>query len=95
MLSNVSWNAESLFLFNLLKMAKPRYLILVSFLWAFMILTSYSACPFVLFVQILWFYRPRQTSSLLALLQFYNEFAYPVAITPMVSFHLLNYPGKI
>ena len=83
------------FFLKYMKTAKLGYLTSVSFLWAIMILTSYSALPFVLFVQILWFYRSRRdikppriasilTMNLLTLL----------LLLPWFLFILFNYPGK-
>ena len=86
----------SLYLFmNYMKTTKFGYLIPVCFSWAIMILTSYSAIPFVFFVQILWFYRSKEniktsrTSPILAM----NLFTLLLLI-PWFLFVLLNYPGK-
>jgi len=83
------------FFLTYMKTAKLGYLILVSFLWAIMILTSYSACLFVLFVQILWFYWSREDirtpriSSILAI-----NLLTLLLLLPWFLFLLFNYPGK-
>ena len=83
------------FFLTYMKTAKLGYLILVSFLWAIMILTSYSACLFVLFVQILWFYWSREDirtpriSSFLAI-----NLLTLLLLLPWFLFLLFNYPGK-
>ena len=86
----------SLFLFmNYMKTAKLGYLISVSFLWAIMILTSYSAISFVVFVQILWFYRSRgdiknpRISSI-----FLMNLLSLLFLLPWFLFVLFNYSGK-
>jgi hypothetical protein len=86
----------SLYLFlNYLKTFKRRYLVFISLLWAMMVLTSYSAIPFVAIAQILWFYRPKDQikkprfSSILSLNMLMFTF-----LIPWVLFVLLNYPTK-
>jgi len=86
----------SLYLFmNYIKTTKLGYLISVSFFWAIMILTSYSAIPFVVFIQILWFYRSREDiknpriSSILAM-----NLLTLLLLLPWFLFVLLNYPAK-
>jgi 4-amino-4-deoxy-L-arabinose transferase-like glycosyltransferase len=86
----------SLYLFmNYMKTTKLGYLIAVSFFWAIMILTSYSAIPFAVFIQILWFYRSREDiknpriSSILAM-----NLLTLLLLLPWFLFLLLNYPGK-
>jgi hypothetical protein len=78
-----------------MKTAKIGFLISVSSLWAIMILTSYSAIPFVVFIQILWFYGSREDikspriSSILAI-----NLLTLFLLLPWFLFILLNYPGK-
>ena len=86
----------SLYLFmNYMKTAKLGYLISVSFFWAIMILTSYSAIPFVVFIQILWFYRSREDiknpriSSIFAM-----NLLTLLLLLPWFLFVLLNYPTQ-
>jgi 4-amino-4-deoxy-L-arabinose transferase-like glycosyltransferase len=75
--------------------SKFGYLATVSFSWAIMIYTSYSAIPFVFFVQILWFYRSSEgikrprISSILAM-----NLLTLLLLLPWFLFVLLNYPGK-
>ena len=82
-------------LMNYMKTKKLGYLIPASFLGAVMILTSYSAILFVVFIQILWFYRsgkefPRfRTSSILGM-----NLLTLLFLLPWFLFLLLNYPGK-
>jgi hypothetical protein len=78
-----------------MKTAKLGYLISVSFFWAIMILTSYSAIAFFVFIQILWFYRSRKdiknprTSSIFAI-----NLLTLLFLLPWFLFVLLNYPTK-
>ena len=82
-------------LMNYMRTMRLRYLIAVCFSWAVMILTSYSAIPFVFFVQILWFYRSREDiktariSSIFAM-----NLLTLLLLLPWFLFLLLNYPGK-
>jgi 4-amino-4-deoxy-L-arabinose transferase-like glycosyltransferase len=83
------------FFMNYLKSMKLGYLVAVCFSWAIMILTSYSAIPFLVFIQVLWFYRSRddirsrRISSILAM-----NLLTLLFLLPWFLFVLLNYPGK-
>jgi 4-amino-4-deoxy-L-arabinose transferase-like glycosyltransferase len=77
------------------KTTKFGYLIAVCFSWAIMVLTSYSAIPFLVFIQVLWFFRSREDirsphiSSILAM-----NLITLLLLLPWFLFVLLNYPGK-
>jgi 4-amino-4-deoxy-L-arabinose transferase-like glycosyltransferase len=83
------------FFMNYRKTTKFGYLIAVSFSWAIMILTSYSAITFVFFVQILWFYRSGEefTRSRISSIFWMNLFTF-LFLLPWFFFVLFNYPGK-
>jgi hypothetical protein len=86
----------SLYLFmSYMKTAKIGYLISVSFFWAIMFLTSYSAIPFVVFIQILWFYRSGEgVKSRLMSSIFLTNLLILLFILPWVLFIMFNYPTK-
>ncbi len=46
-----------------LKTTQKRYLVLVALSFALSFLTSYSSIPFILFSQLLWFYRPSEAAK--------------------------------
>jgi hypothetical protein len=46
-----------------LETARGKYLILVALLYAILFLTSYSSIPFIVFSQLLWFYRPTEETK--------------------------------
>jgi len=83
------------FFMNYTKTTKFVYLAAVCFCWVIMILTSYSAIPFVVFIQILWSYRARsgvkcsRISSILAM-----NLLTLLFLLPWFLFVLINYPGK-
>jgi 4-amino-4-deoxy-L-arabinose transferase-like glycosyltransferase len=77
------------------KTPKLGYLISVSFFWAIMILTSYSAIPFVIFIQILWFYRSREDIKKPHISSFYAmNLLTLLLLLPWLLFIVLNYPTK-
>ena len=84
------------FFMKYLKSARKGYLVLVAFLYAILFLTSYSSVPFIVFSQILWFYRPSEEakkpalSSLLTLNGFLLLFC-----LPWILFTAIHYKGQM
>jgi hypothetical protein len=84
------------FFMKYLKSARKGYLVLVAFLYAILFLTSYSSVPFIVFSQILWFYRPGEEvkkpsfSSFLTLNGFLLLFC-----LPWILFTAIHYRGQM
>ncbi len=88
--------ASLYFLSEHLKTSEKKYLILTALSYALLFHTSYSSIPFILFSQILWFYKfdnrrahPRLSSFLIQ-----NAFTL-LFILPWVVFVASNYKGQI
>jgi len=79
-----------------LRTSEKKYLILTALFYAFLFLSSYSSIPFILFSQVLWFYKlddHQKTHS-------FSSFLIQTGITllfilPWIIFNLLNYKGQI
>lgn len=83
------------FLMQHLKTSKRGYLFLVAVFFAILFYTSYSSIPFIIFSQILWFYRvnedhPRPSMSSVLIL---NGLFFLFCI-PWLLFVVLNYRGQ-
>ena len=78
-----------------LQTLKKRYLILAAFFSTTLFYTSYSAIPFIVFSQILWFYRIRVDSKKPALSSFliFNVIILLFSL-PWLIFLALNYHGQ-
>ncbi len=82
------------FFMHYLKTLRVGYLFLVAFCFAIMVLTSYSAIPFIAFCQILWFYQVKDDlkkppySSIVLMNLLILLFS-----LPWLLFVLLNYPA--
>jgi len=86
----------ALYLFmQYLKTSEKRYLFFVAFLFAILFYTSYSAIPFILFSQLLWFYNieeHRQRTSIFSF-SLLNGLFFLFCI-PWLLFVVLNYKGQ-
>ena len=82
--------ASLYFFMQHLKTSKKKYLILTALFYALLFHTSYSSIPFILFSQILWFYKldDRQKTSLF-LFFFDSNRVYPIVYPPLD--HSLSY----
>ena len=84
------------FLMRHLITSKKKYLLPVAFFYSLLFYTSYSSLPFIVFSQILWFYRPSEEakgptlSSFLTLNGLILVFCFP-----WIIFLTLNYKGQM
>ena len=88
--------ASLYFFIRHLKTLKKRYLFATAFFFAALFYTSYSSIPFIIFTQLLWFYRFREKDSKPA----FSSFLILVGSTlllclPWIIFVLLNYKGAV
>jgi len=83
------------FFMKYMETAKRGFLISLSFLWAIMILMSYSALPFIVFIQILWSYRSREGNNSSRIASFFLlNLLFLLFLLPWFLFVLFNYSGK-
>jgi hypothetical protein len=79
-----------------LKTSEKKYLILTALFYAFLFYTSYSSIPFILFSQLLWFYKldnPREAPSFFS---FLIQTAFTLLfILPWIIFVTANYKGQV
>jgi len=83
------------FFMKYLKTLHLRYLLPVAFFYAILFHTSYSAIPFIIFSQLLWFYRINEKSKFprFSSFLFLNGFTLLLCL-PWILFILLNYKGQ-
>jgi uncharacterized membrane protein len=88
--------ASLYFFMQHLRTSEKKYLILTPLFYAFLFFTSYSSIPFILFSQVLWFYKldDRQKSISFSVFLFQIGFTL-LFILPWTSFILSNYKGQI
>jgi hypothetical protein len=84
------------FFMKYLRSARKGYLVLVALLYAISFLTSYSSVPFIVFSQILWFYRPSEEAKEPGLSSFLtlNGFLF-VFCLPWILFTAMHYKGQV
>jgi hypothetical protein len=79
-----------------LKTLRKKYLILTALFYALLFHTSYSSIPFILFSQILWFYKLDEHQKTPLLSSFLIQTAFTLLfILPWITFLLSNYEGQI
>jgi len=84
------------FFMKYLRSASKGYLILVAFLYAISFLTNYSAIPFIVFSQILWFYRPNGEAKNPAFFPFLTLNGFLLFFSlPWIIFTALHYKGQM
>ena len=88
--------ASLYFFLEHLKTSKKKYLILTALSYALLFHTSYSSIPFILFSQILWFYKldNRRTPPSLSSFLIQTAFTF-LFILPWIAFVASNYKGQI
>jgi len=78
-----------------LKTSKTRYLFLVAAAYAILFHTSYSTIPFILFSQVLWFYRTDESPYKLRIRPLITlNGSFVLMFLPWVIFLLFNYRGQ-
>lgn len=88
--------ASLYFFIQHLKTSKKKYLIFTAFFYALLFYTSYSAVPFILFSQILWFYKLEEHQKTPPLSSFLILTALTLLfILPWITFVVSNYKGQI
>ena len=88
--------ASLYFFLEHLKTSKKKYLVLTAFCYALLFYTSYSSIPFILFSQILWFYKLDNRSTPPSLSSFLIQTALTLLfILPWIAFVASNYKGQI
>jgi len=79
-----------------LKTLKKKYLILTAFFYALLFYTSYSSIPFILFSQILWFYKLENRQDSPSFSFFLIQIAFTLLfILPWITFIVSNYKGQM
>ena len=79
-----------------LKTSKKKYLIFTALFYTLLFHTSYSSIPFILFSQILWFYKLDDRQSRPSCSSFLIQITFTLLfILPWVIFVVLNYRGQI
>jgi uncharacterized membrane protein len=79
-----------------LKNSKKKYLILTALSYALLFHISYSSIPFILFSQILWFYKLDERQPPPSFSSFLTQIAFTLLfILPWITFLLSNYEGQI
>jgi hypothetical protein len=83
------------FFMKYLQLPKKKYLFSISLFFSILFYTSYSSIPFILFSQILWFYRPNQQTNKPTLTSFFilNSFILLFCL-PWIIYLSLNYRGQ-
>ena len=88
--------ASLYFFLEHLKTSKKRYLILTALSYALLFHTSYSSVPFILFSQILWFYKLDNRREAPSFYSFLIQTAFTLLfVLPWIAFILSNYKGQI
>jgi uncharacterized membrane protein len=88
--------ASLYFFIQHLKTSKKKYLIFTAFFYALLFYTSYSSIPFILFSQILWFYKLDEHQKTSPLSSFLILTALTLLfILPWITFVISNYKGQI
>jgi len=83
------------FFLKQLKTSKTRYLFLVAAAYAILFHTSYSTIPFILFSQVLWFYRTDESPYKLRIRPLITlNGSFVLMCLPWVIFLLFNYRGQ-
>jgi uncharacterized membrane protein len=83
------------FLMRHLITSKRKYLLLVAFFYSLLFYTSYSSIPFIVFSQILWFYRPSEEAKRPTLFSFLTLNGLILAFClPWILFVAINYKGQ-
>ncbi len=78
-----------------LQTSKKGYLLLVAFFFSILFHTSYSSIPFIVFSQILWFYRPDEESKKPKISSFFIlNGLFILLCLPWILFVILNYRGQ-
>ncbi len=79
-----------------LETSKRKYLVLVALSYAVLFLTSYSSIPFIVFSQILWFYRPTEEAQKPAFSSFLIlNGVLLLFCLPWILFIVTNYKGQM
>jgi len=79
-----------------LKTSEKKYLILTALFYAFLFHTSYSSIPFILFSQLLWFYKLDNSRKAPSFSSFLIQTAFTLLfILPWITFVVSNYKGQI
>jgi hypothetical protein len=79
-----------------LKTSKKKYVIVTALFYALLFYTSYSSIPFILFSQILWFYKLDERQRTPSLSSFLIQTAFTLLfILPWIAFVASNYEGQI
>jgi uncharacterized membrane protein len=79
-----------------LKTSKKKYLIVTALFYALLFYTSYSSIPFILFSQILWFYKLEDHQKTPSLSSFLIQIAFTLLfILPWIIFVVSSYKGQI
>ena len=88
--------ASLYFFIQHLKTSKKKYLIFTAFFYALLFYTSYSSVPFILFSQILWFYKLEEHQKTPPLSSFLILTGLTLLfILPWITFVVSNYKGQI
>jgi hypothetical protein len=88
--------ASLYFFMQHLKTLEKKYLILTALFYALLFHTSYSSIPFILFSQILWFYKLNDRQKTPPLSSFLIQTAFILLfILPWITFILSNYNGQM
>ena len=88
--------ASLYFFMQHLKTSKKKYLIFTALFYTLLFHTSYSSIPFILFSQILWFYKLDDRQSRPSCSSFLIQITFALLfILPWVIFAVLNYRGQI
>jgi uncharacterized membrane protein len=75
--------------------SRKRYLLPVALCFALLLLTSYSSIPFIVFSQVLWFYRPTQEAKKPALSSFFVlNCLILLFCLPWIIFAAINFKGQ-
>ena len=88
--------ASLYFFVQYLKTSKKKYLIITALSYALLFHTSYSSIPFILFSQILWFYKLDDCQKTAPLSSFLIQTAFTLLfILPWIIFVVSSYKGQI
>ena len=87
--------ASLYFFMQHLKTSKKKYLIFTALFYTLLFHTSYSSIPFILFSQILWFYKLDDRQSRPSCSSFLIQITFTLLfILPWIIFVVLNYKGQ-
>jgi len=88
--------ASLYFFIQHLKTSKKKYLVVTALFYALLFYTSYSSVPFILFSQILWFYKSDDRRMGTSFSSFLIQNAFTLLfILPWITFVVSNYRGQI